>query len=220
MSTHAKATSDRELDERFEKLFEQCCEGPTHSHPPAAPLTPGDIRAAVRRRALARLEDRADPTLRRPTRPCKPITPPARRARLIAPPPASATLDRGCRTVRDQTTSRAPPSPKKPSGQAATTASHHSTTAAGPPAVPTAAATPRTPPAIDAAAISVNPPASTSGATTRVALPGGEILEVSTRIIQTTRRYRARTNNGHWVLRWDRNGGLTMARFVARGDHP
>jgi len=85
MSVHAEIANDIELSVKFEEMLAGCCRTPPPSAPPTATLTPTDIRAAVRRRAADR--GTGDPTARRPTRPQKPATPPARRAILITPPP-------------------------------------------------------------------------------------------------------------------------------------
>jgi len=84
MSFHAQIAKDIELDERFHAIFEQCCRAPS-PHTPATPLTPDKIRARVRERAASRLEEASGPTIRRPTRPCKPVTPPARQAGSTVP---------------------------------------------------------------------------------------------------------------------------------------
>jgi len=87
MSVHAEIASDIELSEKFEEMLASCCRTPPpDTPPPQSALTPTDIRAAVRQRAASR-----DPTARQPKRPCKPVTPPARRAVLITPPPAPPT---------------------------------------------------------------------------------------------------------------------------------
>jgi len=57
------------------------------------------------------------------------------------------------------------------------------------------------------------------GPITQVILPRATI-EVSTRIVRTTRRYRTKVNGEHWVFRWDRTGRLSMARSIRRVDNP
>jgi len=230
MSLHAKIANDIELDERFHALFEKCCRSPPPNAPPAAPLTPERIRARVRERAANRVEEASGPTIRRPTRPCKPVTPPARQARvsmapnnkprippvrravLIQAPPATAAISRPQRTAGSPIPSRITQPELQPAPTPPTTVSPPPPRRADhrPPKQPA-----DRPPVSHATAASIP-----TTPTTKVKVPGGEILEVSTRIIREVRRYRARAPNGHWILRWDHAGNLTLARFAQKRDNP
>jgi len=215
MSLHAQIANDIKLDEQFHALFEKCCRTPPPQATPVTPLTPDKIRARVRERAASRQEEATDPTIRRPTRPRKPVTPPARQARastarsneptpirravLIQAPPATAAISRSQRTAGTPRTTRRKTQPNQ--------ISHTDRPTIG-----------QTRPPPDPSTTSSHPAATVHPVTptTKVMVPGGETLEVSTRIIRDVRRYRARTHNGHWILRWDQAGKLTLARFAER----
>lgn len=49
--------------------------------------------------------------------------------------------------------------------------------------------------------------------TTRVPVPGA-MLQVPTHVVKTTRKYRAKVEDGHWILRWVRDGRLALACFI------
>ncbi|XP_020299348.1 extensin-like, partial [Pseudomyrmex gracilis] len=217
MSIHADIAEEITLDERFNEVFERCLQTPPPKPPPTRMLTPEEVRAAVRKRAAGRPED--DPTVRRPTRPSKPVTPPARRAVLIRAPPATAAISRHYRTAGPpppMARTTPPTGHRTPlTGSGHRIANPHATTVRQSDHQPLPALE-ISRPALQAAAITVDPPATTPGTapshtvqpkqhhqtapTTTVTVPGGEILEISSHIIRDVRRYRAKVPNGHWVL--------------------
>jgi len=249
-------------------MLAECCRTPPRGTPQTPTLTSTDIRAAVRRRAASRGDE--DPTTRRPTRPCKPITPPARRAVLVAPPPAPPGTGKHPRTAGTsrKTATKGPTGPRTPLSlrlervqnqrktavtrrpnptarsiqgrrlstptdtptnypRATITASHGPQHQATIPQPTSSQSTSHQPPGTTTTprkqacetATTISKSNRISIPTTKVAVPGAT-LEVPTRVIQSARRYRARTSNGHWALRWDRTGRLTLARFHRKENHP